>query len=45
MSSYEDGKERQRYRMELTKDNEKMHVYTDANGKILNKTKIRKMHK
>ena len=45
MSSYEGGKARQRYRMELTKGNEKIHVYTNAKGKILNRPKMRKMHK
>ncbi len=44
MSSYENGKARQRYRMELTKGDEKMHVYTNAKGKILNKPKMKKMH-
>jgi len=44
MTHYTGGNERQRYRLELTKGDEKMHVYTDAKGKILNKPKERKMH-
>ena len=43
MSSYKNHKARERYRMELTKGNEKIHVYTDAKGKILNSPKMRKM--
>ncbi len=42
MTHYTGGKERQRYRMEITKGGEKMHVYTDAKGKILNKPKMHK---
>lgn len=34
---------RERYRIELTKDNEKMHVYTDAEGKILNHPRAHKI--
>ena len=45
MNSYGNGKARERYRMELTKGNEKMHVYTNANGKILNRPKMKKMGK
>ncbi|WP_149276284.1 hypothetical protein [Pareuzebyella sediminis] len=45
MKSYGNGKARERYRMELTKGNEKMHVYTNANGKILNRPKMKKMGK
>lgn len=45
MTHYNGGKERQSYRMELTKGSEKMHVYTDAKGNIMNKPKAHKMHK
>jgi hypothetical protein len=36
MSHQRMGKLKERYRMELTKGDQKIHVYTDANGKILN---------
>lgn len=45
MTHHGKGKARERYRLELIKGNEKMHVYTDANGKILNMPKMHKTHK
>lgn len=45
MTHYTGAKKRERYRMELTKGSDKIHVYTNAKGKILNKPKMHKMHK
>ncbi|WP_431160761.1 hypothetical protein [Flagellimonas beolgyonensis] len=45
MTHYTGGKKRERYRIELTKGSEKMQVYTDAKGKILNTPKEHKLHK
>lgn len=39
MSYYTGKKKRERYRLEMVKGGEKMHVYTNAKGKILNKPK------
>ena len=39
MSHFTNGKERERYRFLISKDGKKKHVYTDANGKILNRSK------
>lgn len=39
MSHYTQGKEKERYRFVMTKDGKKKHVFTDANGKILNRSK------
>ncbi len=44
MTHYNGSKEKERYRVIITKGGEKMHVYTDANGKIINKPKMHKMH-
>lgn len=36
MARYESGKEKERYRLVLTKGNEKIRVYSDVNGMLLN---------
>lgn len=45
LSHFTGDKARERYRIELTKGNEKMHVYTDVHGKILNHPRMHKAHK
>ncbi|MEO5788976.1 MAG: hypothetical protein ACOH2D_07275 [Gelidibacter sp.] len=39
MSHYIHGKEKERYRFTMTKDGKKKHIYTDAEGKMLNRSK------
>jgi hypothetical protein len=45
MTQYNAGKSKERYRLEIMKDGKKMHIYADANGKILNDPKMHKKHK